>query len=98
MPTALPARDATVEIPAGAVPALGQELLDELLGAHLIRERDWAALSPAVRRELAAHRQQDPLLDELARRQLLTPYQAGRLKGGAVFGLVLGNYRVLDVL
>src|SRR5438309_665117 len=41
---------------------------------------------------------QDQLLDDLVRLHLLTPFQAQRLKTGAVFGLLLGNYRILDLL
>jgi response regulator RpfG family c-di-GMP phosphodiesterase len=88
----------TIHLPPGTVPTLGQHLLHELLASHLIRARDWDALPPAQQQELIRHRHQEPLLDELVRLHLLTPYQAQRLNSGAVFGLVLGNYRVLDVL
>jgi response regulator RpfG family c-di-GMP phosphodiesterase len=88
----------TVELPAGAVPPLGDHVLRELLDSHIIRARDWEALPESMRQTVARHRQQGPLLDELTSLRLLTPYQAERLKSGAVFGLVLGNYRVLEVL
>src|SRR5439155_7738705 len=39
---------------------------------------------------------QNDVIDRLARHNLLTAYQAGRVKAGTVYGLVLGNYRVLD--
>jgi response regulator RpfG family c-di-GMP phosphodiesterase len=103
MSIALPQRPATrppltAQLPPGAVPTLGQHLLQELLESGLIRVRDWAALPPPAQQDLMARRQQDPLIDELVHLHLLTPYQAQRLKTGAVFGLVLGNYRILDLL
>jgi len=38
------------------------------------------------------------MLDELVQRKLLTKYQAGRILARKTFGLILGNYRVLDRL
>src|SRR5205085_12626789 len=32
----------------------------------------------------------------LVRHGLLTPYQAARVEAGTLFGLILGNYRILD--
>lgn len=38
------------------------------------------------------------LIQALLERGLLNKYQVGRLLGGQTFGLVLGNYRIVDVL
>jgi len=54
-----------------------------------------------VRRSLPAEERPqtaDELADELVRRNLLTPYQAARLRAGDAQGLVLGEYVILDEL
>lgn len=75
----------------------GGGLLDQLIAQSLIRPRDWAELSPETYAQLAALSDAE-LLDELVQRKMLTKYQAGRILAGKTFGLILGNYRVLDRL
>ena len=42
--------------------------------------------------------EESPLLGQLVDHELLTQYQADRISAGTTFGLVLGNYRVLERL
>lgn len=74
-----------------------EEFLSQLTTSLLVRPRDWEELTAASRMELSALSKEE-LLDELVQRKLLTKYQAGRLLAGTSFGLILGNYRVLDRL
>jgi response regulator RpfG family c-di-GMP phosphodiesterase len=76
--------------PAGFVPYL--------LSSFLVLPEDWETLPCAVREELRQCPDRQKVLDTLVDHQLLTPYQAGRIAAGTPFGLVLGNYRVLDRL
>lgn len=73
-------------------------LLKQIFALSLILPEDWANL-PAARRA-AAEGCVDTcaLLEFLVAEGLLTRYQASRLSSGKTFGLVLGNYRVLDRL
>jgi response regulator RpfG family c-di-GMP phosphodiesterase len=72
--------------------------VQELLDASLILAEDWEQLSPPVRQELSAAPRTEILLARLVEHGLLTDYQARRIEAGSTFGLVLGNYRVLDRL
>lgn len=74
-----------------------EQLLGQLTSSLLIRPQDWDGLPSSIRTELTAHTEVE-LLDELVERKLLTRYQAGRVLAGTRFGLILGNYRVLDRL
>src|SRR5262249_16846931 len=49
----------------------------------------------ACRQELGARPSVDDLIGALLRRNVLTPYQAGRLKKGEAEGLRLGPYKLL---
>jgi cyclic di-GMP phosphodiesterase len=73
-------------------------LLQKLLASSVIRPSDWEALSAEVQMDLTQLSRDEELLDQLVERKLLTKYQAGRVLAGKTFGLVLGNYRVLDRL
>jgi response regulator RpfG family c-di-GMP phosphodiesterase len=70
----------------------------DLLSSSLILEEDWRALSSEVRAELLRCPDLRSTLKLLVKLDLLTEYQAGRIEAGTIFGLVLGNYRVLDRL
>jgi response regulator RpfG family c-di-GMP phosphodiesterase/serine/threonine protein kinase len=73
-----------------------EALLYELLGASLILAEDWERLSPADRQRLVQQPERERVLSELVTCGLLTPYQAARISTGNLFGLVLGNFRILE--
>ena len=73
-------------------------MLKELVKNWLLPKNDLVALVPAVRKDLLACRTQEELFSNLVDWRLLTPFQAQRILKGATFGLVLGDYRVLDRL
>jgi response regulator RpfG family c-di-GMP phosphodiesterase/tRNA A-37 threonylcarbamoyl transferase component Bud32 len=75
-----------------------QALLRELLANGLVLAEDWDQLDPARRAALSACRTKDDLIQRLVEHKLLNAYQAARVRTGKEFGLVLGNYRVLDRL
>jgi response regulator RpfG family c-di-GMP phosphodiesterase len=72
--------------------------LRELREASLILTEDWEQLDLAARAAVTACRTEEELLQRLVERGLLNAYQASRLRADKGFGLVLGNYRVLDRL
>ncbi len=94
--------------PPGAAPAgaaktqvmtyqdYNQELINEMLQGSLVLAEDWHQLPEEVRNQVLAARDEDTALGLLAEHKLLTPYQADRIKAGTTYGLVLGNYRVLE--
>src|SRR4051794_29376234 len=73
-------------------------LLNSLLATSLFPFEDWEELEPNLREELLRCQQADQLLPLLVQYGLLTDFQARRVEGGNAFGLVLGNYRLLDRL
>src|SRR4051812_38450839 len=72
--------------------------VEDLLGSGLILAEEWERLPLGARSEVV--RCSDPALhlELLVGQGLLTAYQASRLASGKSFGLILGNYRVLDRL
>ncbi len=72
--------------------------LENLVASSLILAEDLDALPLSQRNELGAITNFEDLLDRLVERGLITEYQSGRLAAGTIFGLILGNYRVLDRL
>jgi hypothetical protein len=91
-------RSLTVEHPPATLRSEAQGLLQELLTSSLIRSKDWSTLPDAIREDLTRHTERNKLLAHLIEQKLLTEYQAGRIEAGTTFGLILGNYRVLDRL
>ena len=77
-------------------PNLAAALLRRLVATGVVPAEEWEEVAPADRVRLGAAADLPALADVLAARRLLTPYQADRVRAGAVNGLVLGNYRVLD--
>lgn len=75
-----------------------QGILNELLAKNLVLEEDLDALPLASRNDLADCRAIGGLLALLVDLGLLTHYQSARLEAGSTFGLILGNYRILDRL
>lgn len=72
--------------------------LHHLLKKGLLLDDDWEALPPLDRERLEAIRDPEEVCRALVECQLLTEYQTARILNGNDFGLVLGNYRVLDRL
>lgn len=75
-----------------------QMLLKEWLAGSLILSEDWEALAPDRRETIQNCTDNQVLLELLVENGLLTRYQAARITAGKRFGLVLGNYRVLERL
>src|SRR5689334_13822495 len=78
------------------VQAAAQPLLQELLTNELLRQEDWEALPPWQPQRLEGGSDPNRLLDQLLMLNLLTGYQAGRIRARKPQWLLLGNYRVLD--
>lgn len=76
----------------------GQPLLSWLLESGVLLHEDWDALPEAYQQEFEAAVDSKTLLEGLMDRGLLTEYQSRRVATGQTFGLVLGNYRVLERL
>src|ERR1051325_6835883 len=75
-----------------------QMLLEELLRRSLILEEEWEALPAEVGAALREENHSEQLLHRLVSQQLLTKYQAERIRVGEWGGLILGHYRILDQL
>jgi response regulator RpfG family c-di-GMP phosphodiesterase len=75
---------------------LGSAMLRNLLNSGIIVFEDWQALANDVREQVIGIADIDQLLARLSELNLLTTYQVGRIRMGRLFGLVLGNYRILD--
>jgi response regulator RpfG family c-di-GMP phosphodiesterase/serine/threonine protein kinase len=84
--------------PEAWTPAQSESLLYELLGSSLVLAEDWERLSPSDRERLLMQRDRDHALNEMVEYHLLTPFQAARIATGNTFGLVLGNFRLLERL
>ncbi len=80
----------------GSSPA--QQLLKDLLSSGLVMVEDWQALPNDARNEIRTFNAQQDLLTKLVEHKLLTGYQSARISAGKTYGLILGNYRVLDRL
>jgi serine/threonine protein kinase len=84
--------------PAAGLPPEARAFLDKLLTLQVL---DGAAaevfLAPRSDR-LAEYASAERLGQALVHAGLLTDYQLGRVLGGTTHGLVLGNYRILEVL
>jgi response regulator RpfG family c-di-GMP phosphodiesterase len=71
-------------------------LLKELLASSLVLTEEWEALPRERRDRICQTQDRAQLLEQLTQNKLLTEYQAARVGSGTHYGLVLGNYRVLD--
>ena len=75
-----------------------QALLRQLLVSSIVLTEDLESLSSHTRHEIGQCSEVKRLLPLLVQYDLLTEYQADRVEAGTTYGLVLGNYRVLDRL
>ena len=85
---------ATTEV---AVPA-AQTLLAWLLDSLIVLPEEWDELPPRDREDIAYMTHTEPLVARLVHRHLLTPFQADLVRRGSGDELILGHYRLLDVL
>ena len=79
-------------------PPSSQAMLNRLLAASIVLREDWEQLSTQTREEVSGASGPKELFALLVQHELLTEYQAARVEAGTTFGLVMGNYRVLDRL
>jgi eukaryotic-like serine/threonine-protein kinase len=75
-----------------------QSLLTWLLDSHVLMVEEWEELPAGDRTRLSRFSAHDELLAALAQRHLLTPFQVEAIREGDGADLVLGNYRLLDLL
>jgi eukaryotic-like serine/threonine-protein kinase len=87
--------------PAGTMEAAippAQALLSRLLAAHVLLPEEWEEVSHGDREALTRVVSADALLNKLLSLHLITRYQYETIRKGGAEDLVLGNYRILDVL
>src|ERR1700692_3241924 len=90
----LPAESASLTTDLGL--ASTQTLLRNMLASSIMQAEDWEGLTSQTRSELQNCKDTAAILPVLVRHSVLTEYEAARVEAGDTFGLVLGNYRVLD--
>jgi response regulator RpfG family c-di-GMP phosphodiesterase/tRNA A-37 threonylcarbamoyl transferase component Bud32 len=76
----------------------GREFLDGLLNSSIVLAEDWEQLPGDLQNELSLCQDTEVILTALLHHHLLTEYQADRIRAGTTYGLVLGNYRILERL
>ncbi|MSU78660.1 MAG: hypothetical protein EXS16_11275 [Gemmataceae bacterium] len=69
-----------------------------LLASSLVLTEDFEKLSAQAQEEIRGCSELARLLPMLVHHGLLTEFQAARIEAGTTYGLILGNYRVLDRL
>ena len=89
---------AAKENAAAPLLSAGETLLDDLIQSFIVLAEDIDNLPASKRTILAECRDTDVLLSALVEMNLITDYQGGRIGAGTFFGLILGNYRILDRL
>jgi response regulator RpfG family c-di-GMP phosphodiesterase len=75
-----------------------QALLNRLLATQVVLPEEWDEVPPAERDALIRLTSADSLLSRLLALHLLTRFQVDAIRRGGADDLILGNYRVLDVL
>ena len=75
-----------------------QPLLSDLLASSIVLTEDFEKLPAQTQEEIRQCSETQELLLLLIQHGLLTGYQAARVEAGTTYGLILGNYRVLDRL
>lgn len=73
-------------------------ILQRLLDSRIVLPDDYEMLSSARQEECSRCEDAGALVARLLEHGLLTEFQAERIRGGKLFGLILGNYRVLERL
>jgi response regulator RpfG family c-di-GMP phosphodiesterase/tRNA A-37 threonylcarbamoyl transferase component Bud32 len=72
------------------------QFVDRLLASNFLLTEDWDALALDIQERVLWCVTQKEITQLLVEHNLLTQYQASRILAGTDFGLVLGNYRILD--
>jgi len=88
----------TVERPPAPHVSESYGLLARLLDAMVVLPEEWDELPARERDELSRAGGTEALLAKLVARHLLTPFQAEAIKDGSGEDLILGHYRLLDIL
>jgi cyclic di-GMP phosphodiesterase len=86
------------ELARSSATTYAQTLLEDLLSSTILLKEDFENLSAQEQKEIRQCSEMTELMSLLVRHDLLTEYQAARVASGRHYGLVLGNYRVLDRL
>jgi putative two-component system response regulator len=77
-------------------PSALQDFLLDLVQQSVVLAEDLQLLPEEKRTALMASRTMQHLVDQLLAAKLITPYLAERILNQKLFGLALGNYRILD--
>src|SRR6266498_2624785 len=75
-----------------------QAVLQRLLNSSIVVPEEWQALPLDAKDEVSNCITVNELLTTLVHHGLLTNYQVERIQTNETFGLILGNYRVLERL
>lgn len=75
-----------------------QTVLTKLLTTQVLLSEEWDEMSAADREYLGRATSTDVLLNKLNKMGLLTAFQADTIRAGTPDELILGNYRLIDVL
>ncbi|MFM7150668.1 MAG: protein kinase domain-containing protein [Gemmataceae bacterium] len=68
----------------------------DLLGSSLISGQAWERVTQVDREKLLGQTSREAALTMMVEMQLLTPFLASRVRTGNTFGLILGNFRLLE--
>ncbi len=93
-----PAAPATTVHMEGGTPSLPQTLLHWLLDKHIVLHEEWEELPESDRHRLEHALTIDELLHALHQRHLITRFQMEAIRKGNGHELLLGSYRLLDLL
>jgi response regulator RpfG family c-di-GMP phosphodiesterase/tRNA A-37 threonylcarbamoyl transferase component Bud32 len=88
-------------VPAGTMEAAippAQSLLARLLATQVLLSEEWEEVPPGDREALTRVVSAEALLSKLLGLHLLTRFQIDTIRKGGAEDLVLGNYRILDIL
>ncbi len=78
--------------------SVSHDFIDELLVNSFVHGEDWKLLPRHLQEAMLACHDRRQILSLMVENRLLTDYQAARIAAGTTFGLVLGNYRILERL
>jgi len=71
-------------------------MLTRIIDGKIVQPEEWQNLPTDTQFHIRHSTSCDELLARMVEHQLLTDYQVSRVQAGTLFGLVLGNYRVLE--